>query len=1218
MPRMHPIQETSSTGSGGGRQQSVTASYVGTTDQLAEAASYIMPPDMSIAESFVEDDLSGALKKEDDDDLDMPLSFVSTDDQADYKVDKVDAPDVEAMLRRAVLETNADLEHRDSSDCLPMNLPLPPDLFAGSPGSKGGQTYKQAAVFHPDDDTKPVPLSELTPYGASAAASVYNDTLKVVMVSASSVDKSWLARRLRNSNNHRKGARKRTTLAVDVHEWRPYTTTTTSEPMERSKIKCQIWDVQGRAGMSVASAPEGDRSNFGAHPGTQSLFFSAQSLYILVWDLAANNEQTNRIDLVSHHHHSHHRFYDDDDDVDDSDESDDENDDFAREERNRQADRALHADITNRVLSWLDCVAQRAPKSAVLPVALIPEHMSETEVKRRCDTFQNLLKDHVHRYDNMMGGSGVGGDDNDMMMYPPKLLTGVSDNLLCVNNYGDAKGIAKLQEMVYAIANDPSHSVFDHVGTPVPPGTELVYEAIQKFKEDHKLILLDHVLGELGEVLSKDMILNALRFMASIGEIIYFSEDNDEVLSRYIILSRKWLVSALSCILRNDLKRELVETRRFMNMQCIYTDEQFEESEITNALVSGKTSSCPLLSDRDAQMLWQSMSFMREASDRYSNLMESSTTTPTMFNFLERLLVHSGVFLSLKARQQNASLDKSEVFFVPSLLPAEADPHMWSYMAAEGWTTTLCHSWLFRDGAPSNLMERISVRILRDLYEFSRTFQPEQQPNIPAQRRDSDRAHTTPVSQASFGDFVQDHSNEALGCVKIHHVVCFKSSMLLKIGTIFADPKTSQLRESFVEVFVAVVDQSSPNSVASDVMRPYMQRVVVSGKGQAGRHGLKLWKGGYKCVLDGVRDTLSNVSNVESQVICPECLATSSPRIASTWSCDSVLAVAKSGSPTVVCLRGHRVHSHLICGQCQDKKAPPLPDPHPPVPPIGIHEMLPSIVLVGVWNPDTKSIVNIGSGFIVDKQFGLVVTAAHVLFQMNDREKSNFAKPYCGIPHGRAVIGVIPDADDFGKHAVFRYFAEIVAQDILSVDACVLRITARLETDVDDKEGIPAIEQPELSISTAQMPGQELRSLKMTTKFQLEEAVRITGYNQGGEGIYQQGRHISRSVDFVNGNICRHFKATITDDSSTTSDSSTSQHAFVPKDEIVVMCNTISGQSGGPCVNQEGRVVGILSRSDPTERERCYLVPASEIKPLVAKAKQCVRPEKLLQKTPTM
>ena len=41
--------------------------------------------------------------------------------------------------------------------------------------------------------------------------------------------------------------------------------------------------------------------------------------------------------------------------------------------------------------------------------------------------------------------------------------------------------------------------------------------------------------------------------------------------------------------------------------------------------------------------------------------------------------------------------------------------------------------------------------------------------------------------------------------------------------------------------------------------------------------------------------------------------------------------------------------------------------------------------------------------------------------------------------------------------------------------------------------------------------------------------------------------------------------------------------------------------SGGPCVNQSGEVIGILSRAD---QERCYLVPTSEFKKLIKASKR--------------
>ena len=60
---------------------------------------------------------------------------------------------------------------------------------------------------------------------------------------------------------------------------------------------------------------------------------------------------------------------------------------------------------------------------------------------------------------------------------------------------------------------------------------------------------------------------------------------------------------------------------------------------------------------------------------------------------------------------------------------------------------------------------------------------------------------------------------------------------------------------------------------------------------------------------------------------------------------------------------------------------------------------------------------------------------------------------------------------------------------------------------------------------------------------------------------------------------------------------------FKPRKEVAVICPTIGGHSGGPCVNQQGEVIGILSRADPADNQRCYISPASEWKALLLQAK---------------
>jgi hypothetical protein len=1141
-PDQHPLLNRSAS-------IAAEASYVGNADSLYLEAG-VLPDSITAAEAYIEDRLDD-YDKYDEEDLKKdgsgfyPRSMVPAN--ADFKVDKLEAPCVDSMLRRA---------GEFAREIVTESEPSVADAFKTAFYKKGGKS-----------DGESVPLSMAT----SNDKNVHNDVLKLVMAGAPTVDKAGIARALRKSS---KKAKKRTTLAVDVHTW---------APPNDDNVKFTIWDVQGANNNNSSSSSNNHNNknnsmtphlaNFGAHPGTQSLFFSDRNLYLLVWDLAAHNKRTFRAGFKDKVNDDSSDDSDsDENDAEDSDSGDDDDNEFFREEANRQADRALQTDIEDRVLSWVDCIARRGPNSAILPVALVPQGMPAEEAKRRCDIMHFLLMEHTNR---RMPDALVA----------PKVLSGV-DTVICVNLETNM-GMDQLEETVLAIATDASHSVFDHVGTPVPEGAVSVLETVRRLKQNHKLVLVDHIMGE-NDHLSVETVMDALHFLAGIGEVLYFGGMDEEVLSHYVILSRKWLVSALSCILRNDLKRELAETRRFMNMQCLYSDQQFPENHVTQTFSANSHSTCPLLSSLDTQMLWQSMSFMREAADQTAQLNENSTTCLTMFGFLQHLLVHTGVFLPLDI-DRFASPDN--VYFVPSLLAQTADSRdVWTFKSSESWMTTLSHSWLFRDGAPVGLMERVTVALLRDLYEFSHIFATKPQSGLPP------RSNTFPLGNSSMNEFMDTHEGEAIGHIKIHQMMCWKSSLLIKIGCVFSDG--NELRESFVEIFVAVTDQSSPHCVASDAMRANMQRLVVSGKGQVGHHGRKLWKGGYGIVLDSIKASVADCTNVDRQVVCPECLAQSYPSSASTWSWDSVRAAAESGSAVVRCMRGHRVDSNLICGSIK----PALPKAEyaghmTELPKKPVRELLPSVVVVGLWDPKTKNIMTVGSGFVADKKLGLVVTAGHIIFNME--EGRNFGVPVCGSKTAKAVIGVIPENGDI---AVFRYFAEIVADDVHSVDACVLKITTRLEHDVDNDALVG--EQPEIIVTD---PLQEqLPTLKMTRRYELEETVRILGFNQGGEGILERGKHVNRSADFAKGYICKQFK--MSDENSTSSnddDSSTSSscNGFSPREEIVIMCPTISGHSGGPCVNDEGKVVGILSRADPVDRQRCYLVPSSELKILVNKAK---------------
>jgi len=973
-----------------------------------------------------------------------------------------------------------------------------------------------------DADSKP--LSE----SSTLDSNVWNDTLKVVMIGSQLRDKFHLSRAVSGKNPKR--FKNDAMLSVNVHTWTP-------------DLKFSLWDIQDN------------------HPTTQSLFYSNNSLYVILWDLAATNINTIK---------GRARTFTEEDD-----EEEGEINEFRQEELSRAADQALESDIQDNVLSWLDPIV--CCGSAVLPVVTLSPEMESSEVGRRCKLLQFHLMNHP-----VFEGSGAA-----------RLILGNDDSILRVD-LESGEGVPVLQEMIHDIGKE---DVFPQISSPVNKSIVEINEIIRRLKRDHKVILVDHLMSEMESPSKVEEVQEALHFLSSIGEVLYYGNSTDEILSRYVILSRKWLVSALSCVLRPNLQREIRETRRFMNLQCVYSGEAFRESDVVETLLHGTNSNCPIISAIDSAMLWQARAFMRDAAG--AKLNEASNT---MYDFLERLLVHTGVFLPL-------TVSSETTYFVPSLLDTPISDTMWTYKCSESWKTTLCHSWLLRGGEnapPYNIMEHIMTCLLHDLNEFANHYNG-------TLVRSLHHAKSYPLTLSSMNSFIDAHCEEKIGRIRIHQVVCWKLCIMIQIGATFAEPGQSELRESFSEIFVSLVDEQSSHCVATRGMKSRTKRLLVCGKGQAGLHGKKLWKGGLGLVLDSIRETLGDdhSKGYSREVVCPECLAHFHPSVASIWSWDHVQTANETGNAGLRCSRGHLVDTYLLCGVCN---VVPKPAPEPLIP-ARLHKpvskLLSGVVLVGLWDSKSQEMISVGSGFLVERKLGLIVTAGHVLFDMEAGQ--NFGTPYFGRKDVKVVIGVIPNDS---STAVFRYYSELVTHDIRNVDACVLRITSRMKEDVD---GISLCDQNEVPIDN--MKDEKLDYLKTTKTFELEEGVRILGYNQGGEGVLEKGKHVNRCADFAKGYICRRFTNVDDDDSSISSFGSSisvksessvtasmsNSTCYIPREEIVVICPTISGHSGGPCINDEGKVVGILSRADPVDRQRCYLVPTTEIKPLITKAKTTIR-----------
>mgnify|MGYP005847005945 CR=1 FL=1 len=638
-------------------------------------------------------------------------------------------------------------------------------------------------------------------------------------------------------------------------------------------------------------------------------------------------------------------------------------------------------------------------------------------------------------------------------------------------------------------------------------------------------------------------------------------------LSQFVFLNPRWLVAAVACILRHDLDREIQETRRSLNASA-------EERTIATIAPNFYDAhlNCPVITARDACMLWQAKKITKKAAERALKA-SSNNSTVTPFEFLQLLLIRFGVFVPIdlsidKAllggkdyaghEDESVSSDKlpSEVnvgenigeesplkakfFFLPSLLGPGEPAEAWTYKNSESWKTTLAHSVLFPDGVPPGLMERITASVLSNIYAVAH------------------RSQQVGGAGAVFN-----------GRLSVKEVLCWRTAFYLKLGT-----QTSDNKESIVEIFTHLVDRDSHLCVGSDFMGIGMRRLITSAKGQVGDKGRKIWEGGYLLVVQSVRRVMEGYGGLEyeTQGFCTECLAKSSLSRTSAWDFTVIRAAVKNGDGTMRCKDGHRVETSLIAGPSNEPKRTemkPIEKPEDGAvtsaePTVPVKDLLRGVVVVGLYDGKTRKVVRVGSGFVVDRKRGLIVTASHTLMNIWGDKNTPFGENYYGLRQGKVVIGVIPRSkEDSGNNtngdltmAVFRYFAMIVTKDPsidrgeCHLDACVLRITTRMENDVGG-EGEGCGDQPEqlLLNNPDALKKEKLQQLKITEKVELDEQVRILGYNQGGEGLLGPGQTLNRYVDFARGYVCKMFSGDMSEEEY-------QRHRFKPLQEIVVIAPT--------------------------------------------------------------
>ena len=197
-------------------------------------------------------------------------------------------------------------------------------------------------------------------------------------------------------------------------------------------------------------------------------------------------------------------------------------------------------------------------------------------------------------------------------------------------------------------------------------------------------------------------------------------------LSQFIFLNPRWLVLAFKLVMRHDLSQHLNDIRSGRASSSKWTRYGRADS-FFNASIR-----CPILRDSDAKLLWSSNTKLLKSASR---AVQGSSESPVdAFAFLENLLVYFGVFVPIDLMSPNVELsnelysrplvhnnDKSSVFyFLPSQLKPRERPKREidedTFKTTDEKKVCLCHTWLFYDGTPPGLFERLTSSVLRALH----------------------------------------------------------------------------------------------------------------------------------------------------------------------------------------------------------------------------------------------------------------------------------------------------------------------------------------------------------------------------------------------------------------------------------------------------------------------------------------------------------------------
>lgn len=434
------------------------------------------------------------------------------------------------------------------------------------------------------DVNKLVGLNNTTPKKVPGGITV-NDTLKVMFVGNAMSGKTSIIKRLMEGKDATIPRKDERTIGVDIYNWDPKDSSTslsTSIPqLSRSVhgddigVKFSIWDFAGQH----------------VYHATHELFYSSQSLYIIVWDMGVSNPDTTQTRTSFNEEekkmNAFKLTYDSSGDEDE--------DFFDSEQQTRRARRALEMDVDTKLQFWIDCIQMTTQGAAILPIASYDDYFdgNSEEAILRCQIMKERLRSHEERRVKSMQqrlkeyDSKLGVDSEQSLRLRrllssynrPKIIFGDGPDSVVRVSSTHYTGFSTLASRIINIATGQErggwkYPIFHgHVGVRIPRMRLEVRDVVRSMRDRFKVVEWNFFLAELekkgiGADQAAD-VSDALLFLQNIGELSYFGEvATDEKNVSVVIIECLFLSTTfflIFCFVRftNTLRLLLMKKARY-------------------------------------------------------------------------------------------------------------------------------------------------------------------------------------------------------------------------------------------------------------------------------------------------------------------------------------------------------------------------------------------------------------------------------------------------------------------------------------------------------------------------------------------------------------------------------------------------------------------------------------------------------------------------------